>query len=100
MAEESSIIRRVIDGDVEAFRLLVQRYQKPVISMINHLTNNQHSSEDIAQEVFFSVYKKLKSFDADRSMFSTWIFTIARNKAISAGKKKKPQLRLMSPQGL
>ena len=50
--------------------------------------------EDIAQEVFFTAYKKLSSFDSARSKFSTWLFTIARNKSINALKKKK--LFLMS----
>jgi len=89
MTEETGIIRAVLEGDTESFRLLVQRYQKPVIRMIANLINDRHTCEDIAQEVFLAAYKKLPSFDPARSSFSTWLFTIAKNKSINAMKKKR-----------
>jgi len=89
MIEETGFIKAVLEGDTESFRLLIQRYQKPVIRMIANLINDRHICEDIAQEVFLAAYKKLPSFDPARSSFSTWLFTIARNKSINAMKKKK-----------
>lgn len=89
MTEETGIIKAVLEGDTESFRLLVQKYQKPVIRMIANLINDRHICEDIAQEVFLAAYKKLPSFDPNRSGFSTWLFTIARNKSINAMKKRK-----------
>ena len=89
MTEETGIIRAVLEGDTESFRLLVQRYQKPVIRMIANLINDRHVCEDIAQEVFLAAYKKLPAFDPARSSFSTWLFTIAKNKSINAVKKKR-----------
>ena len=89
MTEETGIIRAVLEGDTESFRLLVQRYQKPVIRMIANLINDRHICEDIAQEVFLAAYKKLPSFDPTCSSFSTWLFTIARNKSINAMKKRR-----------
>lgn len=89
MIEETGIIRAVLEGDTESFRLLVQRYQKPLIRMIANLINDRHICEDIAQEVFLTAYKKLPSFDPARSSFSTWLFTIARNKSINSIKKRE-----------
>ena len=89
MIEETGIIIAVLEGDTESFRLLVERYQKPVIRMIANLINDRHICEDIAQEVFLAAYKKLPSFDPARSSFSTWLFTIAKNKSINAMKKRK-----------
>ncbi len=89
MIEETGIIKAVLEGDTESFRLLVQRYQKPVIRMIANLINDRHICEDVAQEVFLAAYKKLPSFDPARSSFSTWLFTIAKNKSINAMKKRK-----------
>lgn len=89
MIEETGFIKAVLEGDTESFRLLIQRYQKPVIRMIANLINDRHICEDIAQEVFLAAYKKLPSFDPARSSFSTWLFTIARNKSINAMKKRK-----------
>ena len=89
MTEEITIIKRVINGDVDSFGLLVQRYQRPVISMIKNIINDRHTCEDIAQEVFFAAYKKLRTFDESQSKFSTWLFTIARNKSINYLRRKK-----------
>jgi len=89
MIEETGIIRTVLEGDAESFRLLVQRYQKPVIRMIANIINDRHICQDVAQEVFLTAYKKLSSFDPARSSFSTWLFTIARNKSINAMKKRR-----------
>ncbi|MHC4509783.1 MAG: sigma-70 family RNA polymerase sigma factor, partial [Planctomycetota bacterium] len=89
MTEEIGIIKAVLDGDTESFRLLVQRYEKPVTRMIGNLINDRHICEDIAQEVFLAAYRKLASFDPARSSFSTWLFTIARNRSINAMKKRR-----------
>ena len=90
MIEEIGIIQHVTEGQVDSFRLIVERYQGPVISMIRNIINDEHTCEDIAQDVFLAAYKKLGSFDPARSRFSTWLFTIARNKSLNALKKKKP----------
>lgn len=97
MIDESALIKRVLAGDVNEFRLLVHRYHKPVISMICHLTNDRHLAEDIAQETFLAAYKKLSSFDSARSEFSTWLFTIARRLSINTLKKKKPIILTQLP---
>lgn len=90
MAEELAIIQRVLNGDAESFRLLVERYAGPVIRMIRNTTGDSHTCEDLAQEVFLSAYVNLGAFDPARSHFATWLLTIARNKTVNAAKKKRP----------
>ena len=89
MTSEPELIRQILKGDIESFSLLVERYQKPVVRMIKNITDVRESCEDIAQDVFFTAYKKLASFDPARSSFSTWLFTIARNKSLNTLKKKR-----------
>ncbi len=90
MAEDSAIIDRILNGDTEAFRLLVERYQGPLVRMVRNLTGSESGCEDLAQEVFLAAYTHLTSYDPSRSLFSTWLFTIARNKCVNAVKKKRP----------
>jgi RNA polymerase sigma-70 factor, ECF subfamily len=90
MDEDMAIIERVLQGNVEAFSELVGRYQRPVVSMVAHLLNDRHECEDVAQDVFLAAYRNLASFDPARSRFSTWIFTIARNRSLNLLKKKRP----------
>ena len=90
MIDESDVIQRVLDGDTESFRLLVERYGKPVVGLIRNLTDDGQTCEDLAQDVFLAAYANLGTFDAGRSSFATWLFTIARNKSINALKRKRP----------
>jgi len=88
MTDDNQAIRRVLDGDTEGFRILVQRYQRPVFAMIRNMIHNPADCEEIAQEVFLSAYRNLSGFDPARASFSTWLFTIARNKCFSAMRKR------------
>ena len=90
MRDENEVIEKVLAGDVEAFRQIVERYQAPIVRMVDSLLGGVESAQDIAQEVFLTAYTKLRSFDSARSRFSTWLFTIARNKSVNALKKKRP----------
>lgn len=77
-----------LNGQAEAFEALVVRYQKPIFTFLLGLGVSSSVIEDIAQEVFLSAYINLKSFDVSKSQFSTWLFTIAKNKAINHLRKK------------
>src|ERR1700690_1274201 len=90
MPEDSDIVKHVLNGDVDSFRILVERYQRPVLSMIQRLIWDSHRCEEIGQDVFVTAFRKLSAFDPARSQFSTWLFTIARNMSINALKKKLP----------
>ncbi len=90
MPEDSDIVKRVLNGDVDSFRILVERYQRPVLSMIQRLIWDSHRCEEIGQDVFVMAFQKLSAFDPARSQFSTWLFTIARNMSINALRKKVP----------
>jgi RNA polymerase sigma-70 factor (ECF subfamily) len=90
MSEDLQVIRRVLGGDIEAFRLLVERYQAPLFCLIRNLVPDASDCEDIAQEVFLSAYRHLAAFDPGRATFSTWLWTIARNLSLNAVKKKRP----------
>ena len=91
MTDETAAIQRVLEGDTESFRLLLERYEKPVVRMIRNVTGDTQTCEDLAQDVFLTAFARLRTFDPARSRFATWLLTIARNKAINALKKKRPR---------
>jgi RNA polymerase sigma-70 factor (ECF subfamily) len=90
MSEEEAIIRRVLSGDTQAFRWIVERYQGPIYRLVRNLLVGTADVEDLAQETFLAAYQNLAAFDARRGTFATWLFVIARNKCLNAVKRRRP----------
>jgi RNA polymerase sigma-70 factor (ECF subfamily) len=87
---DDQAIARVLDGDTESFRTLVERYERPLFGLIRNLIDDHHECEDIAQATLLAAYARLASYDRNRAAFVTWLLTIARNKCLSVLKKKRP----------
>ncbi len=77
--DDFSLIKRFIDGDESTFNLLVLRHKEKVRNIIYLTLNNHELVDDIAQEVFLTVYKNLKRFRFE-SQFTTWLYRITINK--------------------
>lgn len=88
MQSDAEIIQRIIQGDVEAYRDLIQRYQHMIFVFIYKMVNNHTDAEDLTQEVFVKAYEKLSTYRGD-SQFSTWLHTLARNKTIDFIRRRK-----------
>jgi RNA polymerase sigma-70 factor, ECF subfamily len=71
--DDLDAIRRVLAADVESFRRLVERYQRPLLTLIRNLTSPDTDHEGVDQEVFLAAFRSLASFDPKRSAFSTWL---------------------------
>jgi len=77
--DDYSIIRRFIDGDKSAFQVLVKRHKEKVRNIVYLTMNNSALVDDIAQEVFITVYRNLKNFRFE-SQFTTWLYRITVNR--------------------
>jgi RNA polymerase sigma-70 factor, ECF subfamily len=75
---ESRLIDRLKMRDESAFRELVQKYQQRVYNLVYRMLGNRQEAEDLAQEVFVTVFKSIDSFRGD-SQFSTWLYRVAVN---------------------
>lgn len=95
MNQDLVIIAEVLGGRTTAFRTLVEAYQQPVYRMLALMTTDLSAAEDLAQEVFVSVFQHLASFDPAKGAFKTWLYTIARNKARSFIEKRGRQPALL-----
>ena len=96
MTQDEQMVCDVLDGKVESFRGIIDRYQRPVLRVVFNMINDHHAAEDITQEVFMAVFNKLSTFDPMRCRFSTWMFTIARNKSINHLRSNRKTLSLDS----
>lgn len=80
---ESEIIRDILDGDREKFRLLVEKYQPLVFRTCIGFVHDKDDADDLTQEVFIQAYQSLSRFRSD-SAFSTWLYRIAVNASLNS----------------
>jgi RNA polymerase sigma-70 factor (ECF subfamily) len=80
LMNNSRIIERARSGDDEAFRLIFDRYSRPIISFIYDMVGQRDMAEELTQETFVRAYRSLKALRDDAKL-STWLFGIARNVA-------------------
>jgi RNA polymerase sigma-70 factor (ECF subfamily) len=79
---EAIILQRCRSGDWSEFGWIIQRYQRLVWSAVDGVTDDKEAVPDLIQEAFIRVYEKLHTFKY-KSSFSSWLFRLARNHALS-----------------
>ncbi len=87
MKEEQVLVQRMQQGDMLAFRELVERYKKNIYYLSYDLTGNHHDAEDLSQEVFIKAFRSMSNFRGDAKL-SSWLYRITVNTAISQKRKK------------
>ena len=93
--QEAMIVRKVLQGDVNAFEKLVTEYEKAVYAIAQRMTGNAEDAADMTQETFIKAYNSLSSFRGD-SKFSVWLYRIANNVCLDflRSKSRRPTVSL------
>ena len=92
--EDPYYIRLVLEGDTSAYRSLVEKHQDLVYTIVHRIITRAEEAEEVAQDVFVKAYQKLAEFKAE-AKFSTWLYRIAYNTAVSHTRKKKIEFNAM-----
>lgn len=79
----SVLVARAQAGSTSAFDELVRRYRPRIVALALHLCGTESEADDITQEVFFSAFRNLHTFQG-RSEFFTWVYRMAVNRALNA----------------
>ena len=95
---DHALLEGTLAGDEDAFAELVSRYRNQITSYIYRMTNDYDGAVDLAQETFVRVYRAAGRYQTTHA-FSTYIYRIATNLAISELRKRKRR-RLVSLTGL
>jgi RNA polymerase sigma-70 factor, ECF subfamily len=96
--EDRDLIAKSKRGDVEAYNLLVSRWEKRVFNYLLRLVRHREDAMDVSQDVFLKAYQNLTKLD-DSAKFAGWLFRIAHNEAFSLLRKKKPEGELPPESG-
>jgi RNA polymerase sigma-70 factor (ECF subfamily) len=93
-SSDSELVARAQHGDADAFATLFHTHKPRVYSLCLRMTNNAAEAEDVTQEAFLQVFRKLSTFRGD-SALSTWLHRIAVNTVLMRFRKKSlPELSL------
>jgi len=92
--EDRDLIAKARQGDVEAYNLLVSRWEKRVFNYLLRLVSNREDALDLSQDVFLKAYQNLRKLD-DPARFAAWMFRIAHNEAFSLLRRRKPDVELV-----
>ena len=85
---DEKLILRFQEGDINAYNELVKRYKDRLLNFVLRYFNNVEQAEDVVQDTLIKLYTHA-SYYKDVAKFSTWIFTIAKNNALTELRKNK-----------
>lgn len=86
---DTQLINRILAGEVREYAVLVNRHKDLAFTIAFRILNNREDSEEVVQDAFVKIYRGLSGFRQD-AKFSTWLFRIVYNAAISKKRVKKP----------
>lgn len=90
---EQNIIRRILSGRTDEFTYFLETYGQQVYNLIVRIVKCEADAEELTQDTFMKSFENLSSFNA-KSNFSTWLYRIAYNTAISFTRKKEIEINV------
>lgn len=81
-------IQKLQQGDKQALYTLYDRYSGAIFGVVIRICRDEQQAQDILQEVFLKIWKKIGSYDPEKGKFYTWASRIARNTTLNALRKK------------
>ncbi len=76
------LLSRIAQADRRALEALYDRYGRRVFALAARMLNDREASEEVTQDVFLSVWRRVSSYKPGRGKFTTWLFSIAHNRTI------------------
>jgi RNA polymerase sigma-70 factor (ECF subfamily) len=93
---DAECLRRLHQGDTDAFEILVRRHQKTIFNLVYRMLGDYDEAAEISQEAFLSAYRAIGQFRGDAN-FSTWLYRIALNHAHTRRKSLVNQQQRLVP---
>jgi RNA polymerase sigma-70 factor (ECF subfamily) len=88
--DETELIAHIVYGSHEQYRLLVDRHKDSLYRHCFYILRDEDDAEDAAQETFVRAFMKLRTYDAEKASFKTWLFTVATRLCLEQLRKNRP----------
>ncbi len=86
---DETAVRRVCDGDRDAFEVLIRRHAGAVLSFVHRFLPSPDDAEDVSQDVFVQAFHRLHQFDPSIGQFRSWLFRIAANMSMNELRRRE-----------
>jgi RNA polymerase sigma factor (sigma-70 family) len=93
LASDDALVRRIRAGNEQAFAVLYERYQRPILAFARHMLGSREEAEDAVQQTFVNAYRALLRDRKDINL-RPWLYQIARNHCISALRRRRSEVEL------
>lgn len=90
---DKKLVTQVQNGNILAFEILVKRYESSLIRSVTKILNNEPDAQEVVQDTFLNVYKTIDRVDPERK-FSSYLYAVGKNLAISYLRAKRKELPL------
>lgn len=90
---ELKLVERLRAGDAAALGPLMDRYTSRVYSVAHGITRNEADAEEVVQDVFLTIYRKIDTFEG-RAALGSWIYRVATNAALSKRQRKRSEVEI------
>jgi len=88
MQGDGVLVQRVLEGDDDAFREIVDRYKHTLVNYLTHLTRSRERAEEIAQDAFVRLYRNASKY-REQERLGPYLFRIATNLVVSAARRER-----------
>ena len=92
------LLRRSANGDEEAFTLLYRRHQAPIYRFALRMTGSTWAAEEIVQDVFMTLVREPKKYDAERGALGAFLYGVARNRIMKHQERLPREVPLLNPE--
>ena len=97
---DESLAEGILGGDEAAFRLLYERYRRPVYATAYRIIQSPEDARDATQEIFLKLFRSLRQWRRNRSSLSTWLYRLASNHAIDCWRARRRRAEFSSDEEL
>jgi RNA polymerase sigma-70 factor, ECF subfamily len=91
-SQDNQTVQKFKSGDSAAFGMLYDLYAEKIYRFVYYKVFNKELAEDIVSDVFMKALERIDSFDAEKGVFSAWLYRIARNTVIDRYRTRKPTI--------
>lgn len=93
VSPDATLVRSLLQQDVNAFEQLYDRHSRIVYSLVLRILQHAATAEEVVQDVFLQLWRNAAAYDADRGQFVPWLLTLARNRALDHLRLKSERQR-------